>query len=114
MSTLNRPPLRQLLVPVVMLLTSVSYAQPGNEATAPRLPSTLQYVSPLRTYKAYAEQPVESWQSANERVRRIGGWRAYAREIQTGKPANESRQEPVSTPTRPPGSPDKHGGRGQP
>jgi len=43
-------------------------------------PVELQYTSPLSGYRAYDEQPVESWREANERVGRIGGWRAYARE----------------------------------
>ena len=31
-------------------------------------------------YRPLAEAPVGSWKEANERVNRIGGWRAYARE----------------------------------
>jgi hypothetical protein len=36
--------------------------------------------SSLAGYRRFQEQPVGSWQQANETVNRIGGWRAYARE----------------------------------
>lgn len=38
------------------------------------------YVSPLRDYRAFADEPIASWREANETVRRIGGWQAYSRE----------------------------------
>ena len=40
------------------------------------------YVSVLAQYQPYAEQVVASWIDANATVQRIGGWRAYAREMQ--------------------------------
>ena len=40
------------------------------------------FVSVLAQYQPYAEQAVTSWTDANATVQRIGGWRAYAREIQ--------------------------------
>lgn len=36
--------------------------------------------STLSAYRDAGELRVESWKDANERVTRIGGWRAYARE----------------------------------
>lgn len=90
MSYRNRHPFQKFLLPCALLLLSgVAPAQPTTGATKSALPSQLQYVSPLRAYKAYADQPVESWREANDRVGRIGGWRAYAKEIQTGEPAKE-------------------------
>lgn len=38
------------------------------------------YVSPLRDYRAFADEPIASWREANETVRRVGGWQAYSRE----------------------------------
>ncbi|MEY5099904.1 MAG: hypothetical protein RJA36_2623 [Pseudomonadota bacterium] len=61
---------------------------PGSDR--PALPSRLQYVSALGGYQPYSEQPVQSWREANERVARIGGWRAYAREATTAAPAPET------------------------
>ena len=73
-------------------------AKTAADAAKPSLPSKLQYVSPLRAYKTYADQPVEPWREANHRVGRIGGWRAYAKEIQTGEPAKEAPQDPAKAP----------------
>lgn len=97
----NRNLLRQILALGVLLLTGASFAQSGAGAAKPVLPSQLQYASPLRAYKAYAGQPVESWREANDRVGRIGGWRAYAKEIQAGEPAKDVPQEPAKTPAAP-------------
>ena len=38
------------------------------------------YVSPLSTYRRADEVAPLPWREANDRVGRIGGWRAYARE----------------------------------
>ena len=90
---------QQLVLPCLVLsLGGASLAQTAADATRPALPSNLQYVSPLRAYKAYVDQPVESWREANDRVGRIGGWRAYAKEAQMGEPAKDVRQDPVKAP----------------
>ena len=44
---------------------------PGAPAIA--LPTRLSYHSALAGYQAYAEQPVQSWRQANDRVGQIGG-----------------------------------------
>lgn len=94
--------LTQLLVPgALALLTGAAFAQSTADAARTALPSKLQYTSPLRAYKAYADQPVESWREANDRVGRIGGWRSYAKEIQTGEPAKELPQGPAKAPAVP-------------
>lgn len=86
--------------------------RPATESARPAAPTRLQYVSPLRTYKAYADQPVESWREANDRVGRIGGWRAYAKEAQSGEAAKESAAPtPSAAPAAPAASaPDPHAG----
>jgi len=111
----NRHPLRQFLLPgALLLLSGVSFAQSGTDGSKSALPSQLQYVSPLRAYKAYADQSVESWREANDRVGHIGGWRAYAKEIQTGAPAKDLPQEPSKAPADSPKAPavraDPHAG----
>jgi len=53
-------------------------------------PGSPGYRSPLEGYRPYAHQPIEPWRAANDRVRDIGGWKAYAREA----------QEPQSAPGR--------------
>ena len=61
--------------------------QPGASATQV-LPSS------LAAYRRYAEQPVEPWRESNDRVGRIGGWRAYAREAAGDAPS--AAQAPAS------------------
>lgn len=84
--------LQRLLPCVLVTLTSGAIAQAASSTAQPERPGVLPYVSPLQSYKAYADQPVEPWREANDRVGRIGGWRAYAREIQTGAPAQDAAQ----------------------
>ena len=55
--------------------------------TEPRLPQSaseqgVQFKSSFSEYMPYAEQSIESWREANDRVGEIGGWRAYAKEAQ--------------------------------
>lgn len=58
------------------------------------------YSSALASYRFSGEVPVGSWREANDKVTRIGGWRAYTREA----------NEPEAPDMRP-----GHGGhRGQP
>jgi len=59
-----------------------------------RLPTKLQYKSAIGSYQAYVDQEVLSWREANDRVGRIGGWRAYAKEISTGQPTSEEPTSP--------------------
>lgn len=109
----HRPLFLQILLPgAALLLSGLSQAQPGADTSRSALPSTLKYESPLRAYKAYAEQPVGSWREANDRVGRIGGWRAYAREIQTGEPAPDLPPQPAPAPADAPKAPvaDPHAG----
>ncbi|GAB4482478.1 MAG: hypothetical protein OHK0044_31510 [Burkholderiaceae bacterium] len=53
------------------------------------------YVSPLRDFRAFADEPVASWREANETVRRIGGWQAYSRE------AYQALRKPAPQPAAP-------------
>ena len=43
--------------------------------------------APLRSafdgYRAYNDEEVSNWKTANENVARIGGWREYARQTQS-------------------------------
>lgn len=49
-------------------------------AITPILTQPLQYRSSISHYQAYSEQAVQPWREANDRVQRLGGWRAYAKE----------------------------------
>jgi hypothetical protein len=39
------------------------------------------YQSVFTGYRRFADEPTQDWKAANERVARIGGWRAYAAEV---------------------------------
>lgn len=43
------------------------------------------YRSAWSGYRPFADEKVISWKDANDEVRRIGGWRAYLRESQSGQ-----------------------------
>ena len=45
------------------------------------------YQSALGGYRAFQDEKVSSWQTSNDKVARIGGWRAYAREAREPEPA---------------------------
>lgn len=84
------PPIKALLPWALALFAGSAAAQVPADAKGPQpsLPTKLQYSSAIGAYQAYADQPVQSWREANDRVGRIGGWRAYAKEIKTGVPAS--------------------------
>ena len=91
------PSPRALMPWTLALLATAAFAQTPADAEAPKtaLPTKLQYSSAIGDYRAYTDQPVQSWQKANDRVGRIGGWRAYAKEIKTGVPASAQDAAPA-------------------
>ena len=78
-----------LLAWTLALLAGSTWAQTTAEQKPPAPPAALSYTSPLNAYQAYTDQPVQSWQEANDTVGRIGGWRTYAREARTEDPAKD-------------------------
>jgi hypothetical protein len=50
-------------------------AWPGTQAAEPPTQR-----SAFEGYRRFADEPVADWRTANDRVGRIGGWQAYARE----------------------------------
>ena len=94
------PSFRALLPWKLALFAGAAFAQApaDTEAPQPSLPTKLQYSSAIGAYQAYADQQVQSWREANDRVGQIGGWRAYAKEIKTGKPASVKDAAPSSDP----------------
>ena len=94
------PPVGALLPWTLALFAGAAFAQaPADpEAPQPPLPTRLQYSSAIGAYQAYADQQVQSWREANDRVGEIGGWRTYAKEIKTGEPASAKDAAPASDP----------------
>ena len=55
------------------------------------------YRSVFEDYRPFTEDKVTPWREANDAVRDIGGWRAYAREAQgTAPPAAQAASAPAS------------------
>jgi hypothetical protein len=55
--------------------------QPAPAASAPVAPA---YRSAFENYRPFAAEEVQDWRRSNDAARDIGGWRAYAREMQGG------------------------------
>ena len=53
-------------------------------AAAPTVPA---YRSAFEGYQPFAAGDVQDWRRSNDTARAIGGWRAYAREMQGGSQA---------------------------
>ncbi|HEY9208931.1 hypothetical protein [Acidovorax sp.] len=94
------PALRAFMPWTLALLAGAAFAQTPGDAEASRaaLPTQLQYSSAMSDYQAYKDQPVQSWRQVNDRVGAIGGWRAYAKEVQTGVPASAQDAAPAKDP----------------
>ncbi|MEP6703085.1 MAG: hypothetical protein ABJB04_08835, partial [Betaproteobacteria bacterium] len=60
------------------------------------------YQSSFTDYKRLGADPLVPWKAANDEVRVIGGWKAYAKEA---RGASATAVEPVGAPAA--GSPDK-------
>lgn len=79
---------RYLLLSGLLLSSSLAVAQPGsNDGTtvknaAEQPPFQLHYFSVFTRYQSFREQPLSSWEEANDTVGKIGGWRFYARDAQ--------------------------------
>lgn len=106
---------RSLSAAALTVACAASFAQgPTADAPAPmqRAGAVPKYVSPLRDYRPFADEPLASWREANETVRRIGGWQAYSREAYEAlrKPAAGAKPKPA-TPAERDSHDAHHGGK---
>lgn len=83
-------------IPAIALLAAASFVHAQGTAGRTERPDPLDpqarvpaaaHPSPLASYRRLGDDKPVSWKEANERVNRIGGWRAYAREAQQPDPA---------------------------
>lgn len=81
---------RRLLPWLCLLAAGTALAAPAEKIRGNPPPTKLQYTSALASYQGYTDQAVQSWREANDRVGRIGGWRAYAKEAATGQSAPDT------------------------
>ncbi len=75
-------------------------------ATAPDTPLTFR--SAFEGYQALTDEKIVNWKDANDTTRRIGGWRAYAKQAQAPSTA------PPEKDASPPAGADPHAGHGKP
>lgn len=94
-------PRTALLAALCVLGLPPAFAQRAPPAPAPALTG---YRSAFEGYRPFAQEEVQPWKQTNDTVREVGGWRAYAREMQ-GSPQG---------PTEPPKSADPHAGHAKP
>lgn len=85
---------RGLAVVTLLATVTVAHAQGGPGRADPldaqaRVPAAT-HVSPLAGYRRLGDDERTPWQDANQRVNRVGGWRAYAREAQQPEPASSA------------------------
>ncbi len=85
-------------------LAATAFAQqaPAPAARPPAadaMPSSV-YRSAWSGYRPFADEKVISWKDANDEVRRIGGWRAYLRESQSGQPSGSEGAARTSPATK--------------
>jgi hypothetical protein len=81
MSTLARTIRMAVATLAVPGLHAQTQQPPQQDASVPA------YRSAFEGYKPFAAGDVQDWRKSNDTVREIGGWRAYAREIQGGQAA---------------------------
>jgi hypothetical protein len=85
---------------------------PAITATAPTASASAAVALPYRSvfigYQPFTEEKVKSWKDTNTTVEKIGGWRAYAKEV--AEPASADAMAPA-TPAAPP--PNPHAGHGK-
>lgn len=91
---------RRGLWAAALSLAALAQAQPARPAPDPLDPQAAvppaRHRSAMADYRAPAEAPVGSWKEANERVNRIGGWRAYAGEAAQPASPTESAAQPAA------------------
>ena len=82
---LKYPKLPQLTTAVLLacLLLSSAWAQSDNKVKVSTVEKSVElgYQSSFQNYQRYSSTPIQSWKQANDTVKDIGGWRAYAREV---------------------------------
>ncbi len=74
-------------IPVLLALTTgVVQAQttalPASKAASSSATRGSSYRSAFEGYRSFADQPLTPWREANDVVKSVGGWQAYAREGQ--------------------------------
>jgi hypothetical protein len=75
--------------------TAAPAPAPSQQA-APAAAQSAPYSSAFEGYRSFFADEVGDWRKANDTVREIGGWRAYAREIQGGSQSPPGAAAPAN------------------
>lgn len=99
-------------------LAALAQTAPPEPAGRAPAAQALPYTSAFESYRSFAADDVGDWRKANDTVREIGGWRAYAREISGGAPApagaeSAPRSGTSETPRAPASAANPHAGHHQ-
>lgn len=98
------------LVTLSALTALNAWAQPAQSPALQPWPTSFR--SAFEGYRPFTEEKALSWKDANDTVGQIGGWRAYAREVQESNAADGTRAAPVAPVA--PGAANPHAGHGKP
>ena len=105
-------PCRTAALAVLVAAPVLAAAQSG---TTPATPQPV-YRSAFEGYRSFTDEPVRPWRETNDTVGRIGGWKAYAREIQApdARPAAAAAGASAPTPASAGGGHSTHHAPAQP
>lgn len=85
-------------------------AGPRNPADPAATTPPASYVSPFANYRPFAHDGPAPWRGVNDEVGRIGGWKAYAREVFEAQKSAPGAGEDAARPASPAqGGPRKEG-----
>jgi hypothetical protein len=97
-STVQRA--RPAIAALMALATSaLAFAAPPDPLDARAATKPLQHRSAFDGYRRFADEQPMNWRDANDTVKRIGGWRSYARE---GAPSAAPAPSAATSPAPPP------------
>jgi hypothetical protein len=87
----------KLITRTLLRAAALAVSLPLVAQTTPAQPSAepAPYRSAFEGYRPFQAGEVQDWRKSNDTVREIGGWRAYAREIQQG-----AKEQPAQAPKR--------------
>ena len=84
-----------LFAPICLFAQIAPDKVPNAVANPPAL--TAPATSDFANYKAYADAPVLPWRESNDRVRQVGGWKAYALQAQSDEVPGAASPTPAPT-----------------
>lgn len=74
-------PTTAVLLACLHLSSAWAQAEIKGEVSTAEKSVELGYQSSFQNYQRYSSTPIQSWKQANDTVKDIGGWRAYAKEV---------------------------------